>query len=398
MKHAKIIIVLLVLLALLGAAQPTLVRADENASATPETVIAEDIGAQQNHDLNTYLSLRTNNPLSSEQIEVVKNANRDVIAPEVVQAKLVGVEQLPEMVAEGVAGHSIDLYDTVWADVRVYYVAIDYRLTTETRWYYNGVNYRLYILALDNNRWVVVEASMAPINLIVRAGYGFGSNDEAKAAALEDYRAKTGQFTDLQGNVIENIAATEAQLQQERALNKDYPKITVSPLGYIIPQTIRVCLHASGTVVVVDFYTYLRNVLPNEWYASWPMESLEAGAMACKMYGWYHIVVVPKGSNFDVYDDTRDQVYAPGTDTILTKQAINNVGGIGLQNYDGHLFESQHQQGTSGYYGIGGTGVMLQFGTLKFAQNGYDHLYMCHYYYDSSPIKSPDGPISTFVY
>lgn len=365
---------------------------------TPETIIAEDIKAQQNHDLNAYLSLRTNNSISSEQIDVIKNTSKDGLNPEVEQAKLVGLKQLPEKLAEEVAGHSMDLYITAWPDVRAYYVAIDYKLKKETRWYYNGVNYRLYILALDNNKWVVVEASMAPINQIVKTGNGFGGNDESKAANIEKNRVKTGKFTNLKGDIIEDIGATKEQLQQERALNNNYPKIAAATLTYYtIPSSIRVYRHATGQVEVVNFYTYLKNVLPNEWISSWPTQSLQAGAYACKMYAWYHVVVYPKGSNFDVYDDTRDQQYIPGTETSTTTQAINTVGGVGMINYDGDLFEAQYLQGTPGYYGTGGTGIMLQYGTLKFAENGYRDYDMCHYYYDNSP-KSPNGPIDFFAY
>jgi len=312
-------------------------------SETPETIIAEDIKAQQNHDLNAYLNLRTNNSISSEQIEVIKNTNKDGLYPEIDLAKLVRVKQLPDKVSEGVAGHSINLYKTAWPDVRAYYVAIDYKLKKETRWYYNGINYRLYILALDNNKWVIIEASMAPINQIVKAGNSFGGNDETKAANIEKNRVKTGKFTNLKGDVIEDIGATKEQLQQERALNNNYSKSAAATLTYYtIPSSVRVYRHATGQVQVINFYTYLKNVLPNEWVPSWPMQSLQAGAYACKMYAWYHVVVYPKGSNFDVYDDTRDQVYIPGSENSFTTQAINNVDGVGMINYYGDLFEAQY--------------------------------------------------------
>ncbi len=44
---------------------------------------------------------------------------------------------------------------------------------------------------------------------------------------------------------------------------------------------------ATGKVVSVDFKQYVKHVLPNEWFASWPQESLRAGAMAAKGYGWH---------------------------------------------------------------------------------------------------------------
>lgn len=36
-----------------------------------------------------------------------------------------------------------------------------------------------------------------------------------------------------------------------------------------------------------DFRTYVKEVLPNEWISSWPVDSLRAGAEAVKEYGWW---------------------------------------------------------------------------------------------------------------
>lgn len=71
--------------------------------------------------------------------------------------------------------------------------------------------------------------------------------------------------------------------------------------------------YGSGTYPV-DFGEYVYNVLPNEW-GDWyetAKTAVQAGAIAVKMYGWYH-VYHPKW-NFspyyaDVQDNTNDQVY-----------------------------------------------------------------------------------------
>ena len=54
-----------------------------------------------------------------------------------------------------------------------------------------------------------------------------------------------------------------------------------------LPSSILVYRKSAGSVVRVDFKTYVKNVLPNEWVSSWPAESLKAGAVAVKSYGWY---------------------------------------------------------------------------------------------------------------
>ena len=35
---------------------------------------------------------------------------------------------------------------------------------------------------------------------------------------------------------------------------------------------------SSGDIEKIGFYDYCKNVLPNEWVASWPEEALKAGA------------------------------------------------------------------------------------------------------------------------
>jgi hypothetical protein len=86
------------------------------------------------------------------------------------------------------------------------------------------------------------------------------------------------------------------------------------------PPTIRVYRAATGAVETVDFKVYAKNVLSREWIGSWTTESLRSGAVAVKMYAWYHVLhwrglTNATGQCFDVYDDTRDQVYNPAQPT-----------------------------------------------------------------------------------
>lgn len=111
-----------------------------------------------------------------------------------------------------------------------------------------------------------------------------------------------------------------------------------------MPSTIRVYFTATKTIKSLDFYTYLKGVLPAEWGPSWKAESLRAGAMACKMFAWYRVQVKPRSTTFDIYDDTSDQVYNPAKVYSTTTQAINDVGGVGLINSSGNLFLAQYNE------------------------------------------------------
>ncbi|MEO5965432.1 MAG: SpoIID/LytB domain-containing protein [Candidatus Limnocylindrales bacterium] len=73
--------------------------------------------------------------------------------------------------------------------------------------------------------------------------------------------------------------------------------------------TLRVILGASSATVVnaLALDTYLRGVVPVEMPSSWPTEALRAQAVAARSYA-YRRLHAGSGS-FDVYDDTRSQVY-----------------------------------------------------------------------------------------
>jgi peptidoglycan hydrolase-like amidase len=94
-----------------------------------------------------------------------------------------------------------------------------------------------------------------------------------------------------------------------------------------LPTTILVYRVSLNRVDRVSFKPYVKDVLPNEWVPSWPRESLRAGAMAVKSYGWYWALhstrKTPGGQCFDVYDTTSSQVYKPGSATASTSAAVD---------------------------------------------------------------------------
>jgi len=82
-------------------------------------------------------------------------------------------------------------------------------------------------------------------------------------------------------------------------------KATISNVyrGYLrvrLTTTVAVINH-----VAID--TYLRGVVPLEMPASWPAEALKAQAIAARSYALRR--VHPATGTFDIYDDTRSQVY-----------------------------------------------------------------------------------------
>jgi stage II sporulation protein D len=82
---------------------------------------------------------------------------------------------------------------------------------------------------------------------------------------------------------------------------------------------------SGGTLYVINrvpLEGYIRGVLPNELPASWPMEALKSLAVTARALA----VTSERGALFDVYDDTRSQVYGGyGSETKRTNRATKET-------------------------------------------------------------------------
>ena len=79
-----------------------------------------------------------------------------------------------------------------------------------------------------------------------------------------------------------------------------------------------------GSVLVVNevrVEEYLYSVVGSEVSASWPAEALKAQAVAARTYAYYHILHPRSPGEFDVYDDTRSQVYGGSASEHATVRA-----------------------------------------------------------------------------
>ena len=71
---------------------------------------------------------------------------------------------------------------------------------------------------------------------------------------------------------------------------------------------------------------YLRGVVPTEMPASWPVEALRAQSIAARSYAAYRLH--PSDGGFDVYDDTRSQLYrGVEAEAAATNAAITATAG-----------------------------------------------------------------------
>jgi stage II sporulation protein D len=104
------------------------------------------------------------------------------------------------------------------------------------------------------------------------------------------------------------------------------------------PAGARVRVLVNGKVHVVALETYVRGVVSAEVPSSWPLAALEAQAVASRTYA---LTAHAGGSRFDVYADTRSQVYrgtaaqTPQTDAAVAATAgqIVTYGGRAAITY-----------------------------------------------------------------
>jgi SpoIID/LytB domain protein len=93
-------------------------------------------------------------------------------------------------------------------------------------------------------------------------------------------------------------------------------------------------LRLTTTALVVNHVAidrYLRGVVPLEMPSTWPVEGLKAQAIAARSYALYR--VHPSTGLFDVYDDTRSQVYrGKRAETVVGNAVVAATGGVVLLN------------------------------------------------------------------
>jgi len=146
----------------------------------------------------------------------------------------------------------------------------------------------------------------------------------------------------------------------------------------------------------VDFDFYMKHVLGVEWISSWNAQSLRAGAMAVKEYGWYH-VLVPKYPNSDCDNSQSCQVYNPYISWNTINNAIDYMSGLGWKQ-GGSIFQSQYCNGTEDGTRSCGQDQMSQNGSKYWGDFPRSKTYdwMLNYYYGTS--TTGGGAITYFTY
>jgi peptidoglycan hydrolase-like amidase len=157
-----------------------------------------------------------------------------------------------------------------------------------------------------------------------------------------------------------------------------------------LPTTILVYRVSLGRVDRVDFKTYVKNVLPNEWITSWPKASLEAGAMAVKSYGWYWALHSTRktsgGQCYDVRDDTGDQVYRPSSAQASTSAAVDSTWSTRMTR-SGNILQAHYCATTTACGGWVDGDWLSQYGSRDLANAGQSYQTILQHYYSDVAIS-----------
>ncbi|MBL0389194.1 SpoIID/LytB domain-containing protein [Tumebacillus sp. ITR2] len=366
------------------------------AAQNPEDVLKNRIKFVNDKNWGAFLdtSVDADKPILNQFLQSdISRKNKDGVFA-IQNAKVVGVKELSLDESSNYA--ALSKYIEKYGQAKVYYVAVDYKVDKESKYFLNGINYFLAITVPENGTWKVAEFSSAPVDTITSRKQGFGTTDENQMSQMVSNRHK-GLFLNRSGKVVErNVGANESTTQELQS-NVGATAINNS---HTVPSYIRVWTYngqniwyyGTGGEHDVSFYYYLKNVLPNEWPKDSTTEGWKTGAECAKMYGWYY-VYNPKHpeSGYDVDDTTNDQVFVAGTELDVSTGAINAVGGQGMQRADGTLFVAFYLAGSYNSTGAA-QGWVSQNGSNYLATNqGKSWTGILHYYYDQSNYNSPQG-------
>jgi len=285
---------------------------------------------------------------------------------------------------------SLEKYSVLYGDtLKVYLVGKDCTVFGEDKYNYNGINYSILLLAKEGNNIVIVEDAAVPLLLFDQLLQSKNTNNvqDFQQARNIAYARTLGAITNNEGTILE-VNNSEPNCNIANYIGKNfanYPFPIDNDYPHVRPQTIKVLL-TNGTIKTVAFNIYCKNVLPNEWYSTWPEESLKAGALCVKMVAWYR-VENPKYNGYDITATDSDQTYVEDSHTIETSTAYNKLANLSMHikiEQGGYLFYPAYLAGTPGQTGTSGSGTVLQYGTKKLADDGYDYKSILKYYYDGS--------------
>lgn len=182
---------------------------------------------------------------------------------------------------------------------------------------------------------------------------------------------------DSGGQVIASVPAA-ADIQVAGTAPATTIQLYSKPSAYDLYRgTLRI-LRTGAAVDVINTLSledYIRGVVPAEISSTWPAQAIKAQTYAARSYAAYHLR--PTTGTFDVYDDTRSQVYrGVRVETAVTDAAVAGTAGIVVKTGSATANTLFHSTGggateNNEYVFVSATGVVSS-GPLSYLRGSAD--------------------------
>lgn len=163
------------------------------------------------------------------------------------------------------------------------------------------------------------------------------------SATAANGRAGNEEVEELRQGLLDRTANDEQQREAAAVAAERSAATFGKAAALALPASIRVGLNCScltcSSVQVMSLESYTGSGLDNEWISSWGAASLQAGAVAYRSYGAWH-VQHPINSNYDISSTTCSQVWGSQTAASCINAASATAGVYLSQN--GAVFRSEY--------------------------------------------------------
>lgn len=367
--------------------------AQEEEPAACGEVIEGIVAAMDARDWDAFLGYCVDDMRSEMESYFAKMTEDTVGINQVVGAELRSCYKLAfEDYRWLISYESYDVYEEVGDEnISAYLLAVDYDVAFETLWFYQGLNYSLFIFIYDGTDYKLVQFTIPPYSIIEKYVCAQGvrsvlSEEEQKALAAAESRAH-GTPVNLEGSVLPNErmwSGSEATQESEEKQAETRASQDTVPTNITVWW--RTNEGGDGEIYTVNFRTYCQQVLANEWLASWNDMSLYAGAHCVKTFSWYYCLY-PQGGVGGYNINSIQQSWSPTHVTYTaTNDAILAHFRSAMFDASGNIFPAYYKKGKSGQAGTQGCGEVSQYGSHYLAGLGYSPTEILRYYYDGSDL------------
>lgn len=301
-------------------------------------------------------------------------------------AQLVSVEKVCNSDVDRYICEYIDMYD----NINAYLVGINYNVNKVNKSFYNGVNYRIVITGMEDNKMKIICISEAPEKLLC------DSEEESKQLAMQVIDERTrGHIVDGNLSIVEDYAYEYEGLEPMVGDDNLVSTFSYRP-GYsnntkfdlYLPKQITLYRVNDGVTENISMPIYVKRVLCCEMPISTSgLEALKAQVICIQQYAAWNILYYSKYPNqgYDLKDTPVDQDYCDnanctthsnrvydGLNEIYRTKADSAYAAVGnicmIIKSSGALFESRYCEDKS--YNKDSDPKMYQKGAIELAAAG----------------------------